>query len=511
MTETTFLAALRQLTEVVAHGGNITATLQTLADGCRSLTGTRYVVIETHRQAELEHFFIHSGHIPTHLLVDDTLSIDIGVNEQSLGTLYLIDKQGSTQFAENDRHIAAVIADLTATALQNESLVIAERQESRISQQRMRQLTALSNATVAISSELSLDKVLQQIVDSARELIGARYAALGIPNVDGYLDAFVISGMHRDDVALIPHLPHGLGLLGVVTQSDQPIRIDNIAEDPRSVGFPLNHPPMKSFLGAPIVAGDRIIGRLYFTDKMDADAFSADDAELVMMFAAHASVALQNAKLYEQVEQLAVLDERTRIGMDLHDGIIQSIYAMGLVLESTKLVLPEGADEAQRLLDMAVNGLNDSIKDIRNFIMDLRPRRFRGDLALGLAQLVREFQANTLVPVELNINSADLASMSPVVAHAVYLTTQEALANIARHAKASQVEVEITSDSKHIVFSIRDDGRGFDINDNSRRIGHGLANMEARAEELGGRFVLRSTPGSGTIIIMRLPVHPAND
>ena len=220
---------------------------------------------------------------------------------------------------------------------------------------------------------------------------------------------------------------------------------------------------------------------------MDADAFSADDAELVMMFAAHASVALQNAKLYEQVEQLAVLDERTRIGMDLHDGIIQSIYAMGLVLESTKLVLPEGADEAQRLLDMAVNGLNDSIKDIRNFIMDLRPRRFRGDLALGLAQLVREFQANTLVPVELNINSADLASMSPVVAHAVYLTTQEALANIARHAKASQVEVEITSDSKHIVFSIRDDGRGFDINDNSRRIGHGLP-IWKRAEELGGRF-----------------------
>lgn len=511
MTETTFLVELRQLTRAVTHGKDVVEVLQTLADRCCSLTGTRYVAIETKQEAGSQHHFIHSGTIPDHLLVDDVLPIDISVNHQSLGTLYLIDKLDGSPFTDNDRHIAATIADLGAIALQNESLTVAERRLDRLSQQRYRQITALSNATVAISGELSLEKVLQQIVDSARELIGARYAALGIPNVDGYLDAFIVSGMTSDDAALIPHPPHGLGLLGAVTHSDQPIRIDNIADDPRSVGFPLNHPPMKSFLGAPIVAGDRIIGRLYFTDKIDADAFSADDTDLVMMFAAHASVALQNAKLYEQVEQLAVLDERTRIGMDLHDGIIQSIYAMGLVLESTKLVLPEGADEAQRLLDMAVNGLNDAIKDIRNFIMDLRPRRFRGDLALGLAQLVREFQANTLVPVELNVNSADLASLSPVVAHAVYLTTQEALANVARHAKASQVEVEITSDSKHIVFSIRDDGLGFDINDNSRRIGHGLANMEARADELAGRFVLRAAPGTGTTIIMRLPTHPQNE
>jgi signal transduction histidine kinase len=265
---------------------------------------------------------------------------------------------------------------------------------------------------------------------------------------------------------------------------------------------------MTRFLGTPILAGAQKIGNLYFTDKIDGTVFTETDEELVVMFAAHASVAVQNAKLYEQVEQLAVLDERTRIGMDLHDGIIQSIYAMGLVLESTKLVLPEGSDEARRLLEMAVDGLNDAIKDIRNFIMDLRPRRFRGDLGQGLAQLVREFQANTLTPVKLNLNSAELSNLPTSIGRAVFLTTQEALANIARHAKADLVMVELLRSGGNLIYTIRDDGRGFDVSDKSRQVGHGLANMQARAEELNGRFAINSAPGDGTSITLRLPLTP---
>lgn len=425
---------------------------------------------------------------------------------RALGTLCAAGVPEADPFTSDDGAVVRLLADQAAVAIaMGQSRAVAAARRADL-EDRNQQLAALSDAAIAISSELSLERVLQEIVDAARGLVRARYAALGVPNADGSLDAFIHSGMSDDEVGQIAHFPTGLGLLGAITQSNRPIRLASMGDDVRSVGFPDNHPPMTSFLGAPILAADRVIGTLYFTDKEDDQPFNAADEELVVMFAAHASVALQNARLYEQVEQLAVLDERTRIGMDLHDGIIQSIYAMGLVLESTKLVLPPEAEEAHRLLNMAVGGLNDAIKDIRNFIMDLRPRRFRGDLGQGIAQLVREFQANTLVPVELQINAAELSNLPPVVGRAAFLTTQEALANIARHAKASQVDVTITRGNEHIVLAIDDDGRGFDMEDKSRRVGHGLANMQARAEELNGRFYVRSMPGEGTTVTLRLPV-----
>jgi signal transduction histidine kinase len=372
-------------------------------------------------------------------------------------------------------------------------------------ERRTQQLAALSQAAVAIAGELSLDKVLQQIVDSARELTGAQYAALGVPNAEGLLEAFIYSGLSVQEAAKMAHLPRGYGLLGAIIREQRPIRLRRISDDPRSVGFPEGHPPMESFLGIPILAGTEPVGNLYLTNKRGTAEFTADDEEMVTLLAAHAAIAIQNARLYQQVARLAVLEERTRIGMDLHDGIIQSIYAVGLTLESTRLVLPEDPQEADQLLETAVVGLNDAIRDIRNFILDLRPQRFAGDLSEALARLQREFQANTAVPVILTVSPEAVQGLPTAVARAIFLTTQESLANIARHARATQVQVLVEHIESAVRLTISDNGRGFDPATQAQAMGHGLANMRTRTEELHGTFSIESTPGQGTTVQLRLP------
>ncbi|MBK9055376.1 MAG: GAF domain-containing sensor histidine kinase [Chloroflexi bacterium] len=372
---------------------------------------------------------------------------------------------------------------------------------------RDRQFEVLNEAAMAIAGELHLDKVLQLIVDAARELAGAQFAALGVPNAEGFLDAFIYSGMTAQEARRIPHFPQGLGLLGAIIKERKIIRLPKIGVDPRSVGFPENHPPMDSFLGVPVMAGEQMLGNLYLTNKEGAPEFSQEDEDMVQLLAAHAAIAIQNARLYEQVARLAVIEERTRIGMDLHDGIIQSIFAVGLTLESTRLALPKASEDAEQLLGQAVEGLNDAIRDIRNFILDLRPQRFSGDLGNGLGRLVREFQANTMIPAGLHVPAADVASLPIPVARAIFLTTQEALANIARHARASKVTIEVAPhvNNQLITLTIMDDGRGFDTSQQNNMVGHGLSNMRARAESLNGSFGIYSVLGRGTKITMTLP------
>lgn len=375
-------------------------------------------------------------------------------------------------------------------------------------------LAALNQAALSIAAEVSLDKVLQQIIDSARDLVSARYGALGVPNAEGQLDKFVTSGISNDEAARIAHLPRGLGLLGAIMHEGRSIRLPHVSNDPRSVGFPPGHPHMESFLGVPIMAGKEVLGNLYLTNKLKSSdqkapsivEFTSADQKHVEMLAAHAAVAIQNARLYEQVGRLAIVEERSRIGMDLHDGVIQSIYAVGLTLESARLLLPDDPVEANHIILQSIAGLNDAIRDIRNFILDLRPQRFSGDLNLALARLVREFQANAMVPVTFSANKATLSAMPLPVARTIFLTTQEALANIARHARADHVIVEIWQEPELAILCVEDNGVGFNVDEQTQSVGHGLANMKARAEEMNGTCIIQSIPGEGTQICLRLPL-----
>lgn len=428
--------------------------------------------------------------------------------QKVIGALCAFNTQPDAQFSVQDREMLSMVAAHTAVSLHKTQLLESRKNHSEQLEERNRQLNAFSQAANNIASELALDKVLQQIVDSARVLILAEYAALGVPNAEGVMETFIHSGMDPALVRSMPHLPKGLGLLGAIVREKRAIRIPRISTDPRSVGFPENHPPMDSFLGVPIVGGGQILGNLYLTNKLGAEEFTADDQKLAELLATHAAVAIQNARLYEQVGRLVVVEERTRIGMDLHDGIIQSIYAVGLTLESVRLLLGNEREEIDHLLEVAIDGLNDTIRDIRNFILDLRPHRFQGNLRAGLARLVREFQANTMVAVAFDAEPEEMVELRMPLARAIFFTTQEALANVARHARAKEVEITLRRLDKAVMLRVQDDGRGFDMRLKSASVGHGLSNMRARAEELQGSFQLESAPGQGTAVTLTLPLYP---
>jgi signal transduction histidine kinase len=366
-------------------------------------------------------------------------------------------------------------------------------------------LVALDAATVAISQEVSLERILQVIVDRVRPLVGARYAALGIPDETGRMERFITSGIGDEQRRAIGHPPRGLGLLGIIVREGETIRVPDMASDPRSAGFPPNHPPMRTLLGVPVRVEGRPIGNLYLTEKEGGGAFTEADEALVETFARHAGLAIHNARLHQELQHLAVVRERERIGQDLHDGIIQSLYAVSLSLEDMEELIETDPGDATLRVERAIDAIHGAIRDIRSFILGLRPEALEeADLATSLAALTEEFRHSTLVDAEVEAGLA--ISPGPDVTLQLVQLAREALSNVARHATASLVTVRLTDDDDVLRLSIADNGRGFDLSEGRRPGHHGLNNMRARAESLGGRLTLDSDPGTGTRVIFELPL-----
>ena len=262
-----------------------------------------------------------------------------------------------------------------------------------------RALYALDRATRAIAGELEPDRVLQLIVDSVRELVGAHYAALGTFDARGRIERFITSGISPETRGLIGPLPQGHGLLGTIIRDGATLRIPDISRHPESFGFPAHHPPMRSLLGVPIRVGRTIVGNFYLTEKEGAAAFGEDDQELVEMFAGHAGIAIQTARLHQEVQDLAVVGERLRISRDLHDGIIQSIYAVSLSLEDAVEGIESDPAGAADRVDRAIDRLHTTISDIRTFIVGLGP-----GIGSGLAEVLEGMARELAEEVVVNAN-----------------------------------------------------------------------------------------------------------
>ena len=548
-------------------------------------------------------------------------------------------------------------------------------------QQLEERLVALHRASLELVKDVSLDTLLERIATVALEQVNARYAALGVMDENGKLTRFIHVGMTIDEVRQIPHPPVGRGLLGEVIKSDFPIRVSEISKHPSSVGFPAKHPQMHSFLGVPIKAGGKPLGQIYLTEKIGAPEFTQDDEGIIEMLSTYAAVAIQNARLYDDLREhdlaltrrnedlfllnniaevltasldlddilaktlglvmdylhveageifllqddrtslrlvlqrgeaaeafwsrnlfdigegivglvaqngesiishdlvhderflrdavvkagfrqlacfpltsagrvvgvlsaatrslnpldehevqlltavcgwaglaienarlhsnarrLAVLEERERIGMDLHDGIIQSIYGVGLVLEHAKLLAVEDPRHAQSRIQLAIKDLNETIRDIRSYILDLRPRQLGNEnLMMGLKRLVTEYRANTLSEAALSGNPDDLNDLRQDHALALFHICQESLANVAKHAAARKVDIFIWKTDDRVLMEIRDDGNGFDLEKMTMTLGHGLSNIYTRAHNVGGDVEITSTIGEGTSILAWVP------
>jgi signal transduction histidine kinase len=545
-------------------------------------------------------------------------------------------------------------------------------------------LIALHQASLTLVDDISLESLLERVAAVACEQVDARYAALGVLDDEGRLKKFISVGMTESEIRRIPHPPMGRGLIGALMNTEETLRVAEIGSDPRSVGFPSNHPQMGSFLGVPIRYGETQLGQIYLTEKMDAPAFTQDDEQIIQMLATYAAVALHNARLYDDLKErdraltrrnqdlallnniaetltsslqldqilnqtlaqvmeylkveageiflleedkqtlrlalhrgqaaeafwtrnpmrvgegmiglvaqtgepilshdiardvryyvrptviaagfrqvacipltssgntigvlsaltrsnlpiddhdvqlvtavgnwaglaienarlhddarrLAVLEERDRIGMDLHDGIIQSIYGVGLVLEHARLLSDEDPKHAADRIQQAINSLNHTIRDIRAYILDLRPRQLgEENLIDGLRRLALEFRANTLAEANLSGVPEDLAGLPKSHSLALFHICQEALANAAKHAVAKKIEVSVWKTTERVMLEIRDNGQGFDMQKINMTLGHGLSNMHTRAHQVGGDVELCSVIGEGTSILAWVPNH----
>jgi signal transduction histidine kinase len=367
-------------------------------------------------------------------------------------------------------------------------------------------LQAMSDAVLAIARELSVEAVLQRLVDAARELAGARYAAIGVPDGEGAFERFITSGMSDELVAAMGPLPRTHGMLGAMLESREPHRTPDIREDPRFRGWwPSAHPQMRSFLGVPIVSRGQIIGAFYLTDKLDAIAFDEGEQGLIEMLAAHAAVAIENARLYERSRELSVVEERTRVARELHDSVTQNLFGVVLAAEAAATLLDRDTAEAraqlQRVQDLARAGM----EELRSLIFELRPAALADE---GLAATLRKH-----VGVLRHVHHQDIAlqvagTTSPGGAADgdVFRVAQEAVHNALRHAHADHIRVGLDARDGRLILTVDDDGVGFDpvaAAVRSKRLG--LTSMEERARGMGGTLTIASSAGSGTRVRLEVP------
>jgi signal transduction histidine kinase len=392
-----------------------------------------------------------------------------------------------------------------------------------------REQEAINEAALAMSSELSLDRLLQLIVQVARDLVGARYAALGVPGPDGKLEQFITSGISPMLRERIGPLPEGHGLLGALLKDNKVLRLRRIQDHPLSYGFPPHHPSMTSFLGVPILFRGRNVGDLYLTEKLDGPEFTADDERVVVMLAAHAGIAIANARSYGatneelhlKVEELAeknrelqrlsngILaaqeDERRRIARELHDDTMQSLAALAVQarLVERKRELELMREGVARIRE----GIGQTLRELRRLAYDLRPTAL-DDLGLtaALGGLAADFADRQAVMVESDLATPEERLPGPVEI-VLYRVAQEALSNVAKHAEAKHVSLSFSLPDGMARLTVRDDGKGFHTDErrSSRESGLGLLGMEERVQALHGRIMIESSEGEGTTVQVELP------
>ena len=366
-----------------------------------------------------------------------------------------------------------------------------------------RRLRALNEAGLALSAELETEALLHKIAELARVVGDAKYSALGTFDDDGAVTRFFTAGISDEAHARIGALPVGKGILGLLPREGRPIRLRDLQAHPASVGFPPNHPVMKTFLGVPIRWRGESVGNLYLTEKHGGGEFTAEDEEALLALAAQAAIAIENARLYAQTSQMSVLEERHRIGMDLHDGAIQSLYGLGLLIEDASARIDGSPQEAKTQLGRAVDRLNAAIADLRGYVLGLRPIHGSDGLLRGsLSSLAQHIAINALLEVDVRIDVEAEDRLDAGAREAIFYVAADALGNVARHARARHVTLSLRAEDGAVVLEIADDGVGFEPD--GAVAGLGLRNMRERAFNIGARLDVESRPGAGTRLVLRM-------
>jgi signal transduction histidine kinase len=375
-------------------------------------------------------------------------------------------------------------------------------------------LHAVSQGILAITRQLSPRDVLQTIVRSARSLLGARYAALGVPDDQGSFAEFVVDGISASQWAAIGPLPRQHGMLAALLRDGRPQRLRDIRADPRFEGWPAAHPVMVDFIGMPIADGGAVLGIIFLANKQVPGGFTARDEELLSLLAAHAAIALTNARLYERSRELSAVQERTRLARDLHDAVSQKLFSIRAKARAAAILISRDPGRAAAELESVAELGGEAHAELRAVIDGLRPPDLHDR---GLAESLRRYSslAGRAHGIPVSVASGPLPPLASETETVIYRVAQEALHNALRHSGARQVRVTLSRKPRRVMLEVSDDGRGFRPGPPPAGPGGaggvsgpglGLASMRERAASAGGTLTVTSAPGEGTTVRLSIPV-----
>ncbi len=415
------------------------------------------------------------------------------------------------------------------------------------------ELYRVSEAVLSVTQQRCTRDVLQVIVTSARSLVGARYAALGVPDDRGSFADFVVDGLSGSEQRAIGPLPRQHGMLGVLLRDGEPVRLADIRADPRFEGWPAAHPEMTGFLGVPIKQGGSVLGIIFVADKTGphgtaeptadraaepaadraaepaadrtaehtsdgtaepavpatggtgAAGFTERDQELLALFAAHAAIALTNARLYERSRELSVLEERSRLARELHDAVSQKLFGIRARARAAALLATRDAGRAAAEMAVVAALGAEAHAELRAVIDGLAPPDLR---SAGLAESLRRYTvlASRAHGVPVRFAADGIPGLGERADAALYRVAQEALHNALRHSGAGQVSVTLRRGPRRVILEVADDGRGLPPGTSAG--GLGLASMRERAAAAGGSLTIRSGARAGTLVRMVVPAVP---
>ena len=436
------------------------------------------------------------------------LGVPIAAYGRPIGQIYLTDKRSAPNFTIQDQRLIEMLAAHAAAAIENARLYQKVLGSEGELGERNEELGLMFSLATAVSSSMDLDILLEVMLGRVMNLFHASAGEIFLlqEGEEIYQKAIHL-GDSPDAFWEIDRFKMGQGFIGQVAQTGSPRWTTQLREEVDFLRRSVVDQGFETLVCAPLMAPGKVTGVLSLAFKRKRPI---EDREIGLLGAVGAGVgvAVENARLYRQARRVAVLEERERIGMDLHDGIIQSIYAIGLTLDYTRLMVSESSPEASERLEQTIDGLNAVIRDLRSYILDLQPARIQtDDLEVALTRIVKEFRANTLVDADVKLEEKAVAYCNDKRVHDLFLIVQEALANTAKHAQASRVLVSLRFTAEDcLTLQVIDNGRGFETEAQTELIGHGLSNMGERAHSLGGQLDVVSSPGEGTTVTVRIPV-----
>jgi signal transduction histidine kinase len=453
-----------------------------------------------------------AGFPPGHAEMHSLLGVPIRQGDRQLGQIYLTEKIGAPEFTPDDETIIEMLAAYAGVAIDNARLYESLNDRDQTLTRRNEELALLNEIGSALASSLELDEIMNKTLALLMAHFKVEAGEIFLREEDGETLRLVL---HRGEAAEAfwtrPRYKIGEGMVGQAAQTKQPVISNHLEKNDCLTGHAVVEAGFRQIACIPLTTRGEVVGVLTIATR-SRKAISESELQLLVSVAAGAGTAIENARLHSNVRRVTILEERERIGMDLHDGIIQSIYGVGLVLENARMMLREDPQSAEDRLKKATEDLNRTIRDIRNYILDLRPRQLRGEsLIEGLGRLISEFRQNTKVEVSLAGPKDHLSDLPQINAMALFHICQEALANIAKHANASKVSIDLWNTSDRALLEVHDDGDGFDLEKANKTVGHGLANMQTRVTNVGGDLDIISAPGEGTTILAWVPRAPVQE